>query len=240
MMQLMGELKISIDQVGDKLEINRGDFPVEPQQNPRGNQQNGPPTLGFDHHEHASAVTTLRSGKVIRKNITVESEKEQEPIDEEVVDDEIEEEKSGEEISPIIEIAKQRIERNKDIDTSKYNPPVPYPQRLVKPNEASKNQDLLELFKSVNINLPLLDAVKQVPSYAKFLKDLCTQKPKQTMKKKAYLACQVSSIIKSDMPMKLKDPGTPTISCVIGNQKIHGTLIDLGASVNLLPYSVYQ
>ena len=40
--------------------------------------------------------------------------------------------------------------------------------------------------------------------------------------------------------MKYKDPGCPTISCTIGNTVIKQALLDLGASVNLLPYSVYQ
>jgi len=35
--------------------------------------------------------------------------------------------------------------------------------------------EMMELFKQVQNNLPLLDAIKQVPSYAKFLKNLCTQ-----------------------------------------------------------------
>ena len=42
------------------------------------------------------------------------------------------------------------------------------------------------------------------------------------------------------MPPKLKDPGTPIISCVIGDLTIKKALLDLGASVNLLPSSVYD
>ena len=41
------------------------------------------------------------------------------------------------------------------------------------------------------------------------------------------------------MPPKYKDPGSPTISIVVGNSKLGHDLVDLGASVNLLPYSVY-
>ncbi|XP_050280722.1 uncharacterized protein LOC126721706 [Quercus robur] len=41
-------------------------------------------------------------------------------------------------------------------------------------------------------------------------------------------------------PLMFKDPGCPTISCMIGNSKIEKVLLDLGASVNLLPYSVYE
>ena len=40
--------------------------------------------------------------------------------------------------------------------------------------------------------------------------------------------------------MKYKDPGCPTISCIIGDNKIDHTLLDLGANVNLFPFSIYQ
>jgi len=86
----------------------------------------------------------------------------------------------------------------------------------------------------------LLDTIKQVPSYAKFLKDLCTVKRKLNVEKKAFLAKQVSAILQNNNALKYKDPGCPIISCFIGEHKIKRALLDLGASVNLLPYSVFQ
>ena len=83
-----------------------------------------------------------------------------------------------------------------------------------------------------------MDAIKQVPSYAKFLKDLCTMKRKLNVKKKAFLAEQVSAILQNNNALKYKDPGCPIISCFINEHKIEKALLDLGASVNLLPYSV--
>ena len=50
----------------------------------------------------------------------------------------------------------------------------------------------------------------------------------------------VSSVLSHNTIPKLKDPGIPTISCVIGNHSIDRALLDLGASVNVLPYSVYK
>ena len=55
-----------------------------------------------------------------------------------------------------------------------------------------------------------------------------------------FLTEQVSSIIHNDAPLKLKDPGTPTITLTIGSHIIDHALLDLGASVNFLPYSVYE
>nr|CAN80693.1 hypothetical protein VITISV_030024 [Vitis vinifera] len=82
--------------------------------------------------------------------------------------------------------------------------------------------------------------IKQVPSYAKFLKDLCTIKRGLNVNKKAFLTEQVSVIIQCKSPLKYKDLGCPTISVMIGGKVVEKTLLDLGASVNLLPYSVYK
>ncbi|KAL6318217.1 hypothetical protein AAG906_035723 [Vitis piasezkii] len=58
--------------------------------------------------------------------------------------------------------------------------------------------------------------------------------------KKAFLTEQVSAIIQCKTPIKYKDPGCPTISVNIGDTYVEKALLNLGASVNLLPYSVYK
>ncbi|KAL9360500.1 hypothetical protein Peur_048623 [Populus x canadensis] len=113
-------------------------------------------------------------------------------------------------------------------------------ERLRKPKHDLMNSEIYELFKQVKVNIPLLDAIKQVPSYAKFLKDLCTVKKRLNVKERAFLTEHASAIIQFKTPPKYKDPGCPTISCIIGNHKIDQALLDLGASVNLIPYTVYE
>ena len=78
--------------------------------------------------------------------------------------------------------------------------------------------------------------IKQVPTNAKFLKDLCMVKRELGIEKKAFLTEQVSAIIQSKTPIKYNDPGSPTISVNVGGTCIDKALLDLGASVNLLPY----
>ena len=92
----------------------------------------------------------------------------------------------------------------------------------------------------MKVNIPLLEMIKQVPTYAKILKDLCILKIGLNVNKKAFLTEQVSAIIEYKTPVKYKDPGCPTISVNIGGFSVEKTLLDLGASVNLLPYSMYQ
>ena len=59
------------------------------------------------------------------------------------------------------------------------------------------------------------------------------------MPKKVFLAASLSEVLSQSMPVKYKDPGCPTISCTIGDKTINKCLIDLGASVNLIPYSMH-
>ena len=96
------------------------------------------------------------------------------------------------------------------------------------------------MLRQVKVNIPLLDMIKQVPTYVKFLKDLCTIKRGLNVNKKAFLTKQVSAIIQCKSPVKYKDLGCPTISVMIGGKLVEKALLDLGASVNLLPYSVYK
>ncbi|XP_020269345.1 uncharacterized protein LOC109844641 [Asparagus officinalis] len=107
--------------------------------------------------------------------------------------------------------------------------------------QPSTNEDDDESYIN-NFNEPntAIDEFSYPQNYAKFLKDLCTKKRTTNVPKKVFLAANLSEIFSKPMPLKYKDPGCPTIPCVIGNTHIDKALLDLGASVNLLPYSVYQ
>jgi len=76
------------------------------------------------------------------------------------------------------------------------SPPAhPFPHAMTKQRKINDNFKIFKTFKHVRINIPLLDAIKHVPFYAKFLKDMCTVKRKLNVKKKAFLAEQVSAIL---------------------------------------------
>jgi hypothetical protein len=75
-----------------------------------------------------------------------------------------------------------------DNDPSRsFVPKAPYPERLRALKKNAQFVEILEVFKQVQINILFLDAIQQVPSYAKFLKDLVTIKRKTNVPKKAYL-----------------------------------------------------
>ncbi|XP_042969030.1 uncharacterized protein LOC122301706 [Carya illinoinensis] len=133
--------------------------------------------------------------------------------------------------------------KNSNVDVClepKVTPLAPFSQRLVPLHKDKHHAEILDIFRQVRINIPLLDAIEQIPTYAKFLKDLCTVKRRLNVQKKAFLMEQVSAIIQSNTPPKYKDPGSPTIACVIERSKIGQALLDLGSSVNLLPYNTYE
>ena len=56
-------------------------------------------------------------------------------------------------------------------------------------------EKMLEMFNQVKLNMPLLNAIQQVPTYAKFLKDICTKKRKTNVPKKVFLATNISEIL---------------------------------------------
>ena len=71
----------------------------------------------------------------------------------------------------------------------------PFPKTLQSRKVVNNATEIFEVLKQVKVNIPLLDMIRQVPAYAKFLKDLCTIKRGMHLKKKAFLTEQVSAII---------------------------------------------
>ncbi|KAM1462740.1 hypothetical protein ACFXTO_047734 [Malus domestica] len=110
----------------------------------------------------------------------------------------------------------------------------------MKSKKEQTDKEILDTFRKVQVNLPLLGAIKQVPKYAKFLKELCTNKRRFNDQETVALSEEVSAVLQRKLPPKLKDAGSFTIPCEIGGKEFGRALCDLGASINLMPYSVYE
>ncbi|KAL6340626.1 hypothetical protein AAG906_010534 [Vitis piasezkii] len=111
----------------------------------------------------------------------------------------------------------------------------------------SSNQNLdkqfykfIDIFKSLHINLPFVDMLEQMPKYAKFLKEMLSNKRKLVDNEKVMLTEECSAILQRKLPPKLKDPRSYTIPCTIGDFDFDKVLCDLGASVNLMPLSIFR
>ncbi|KAI5675536.1 hypothetical protein M9H77_06486 [Catharanthus roseus] len=230
--QSIAKLETQIGQLANAISRrDEGRLPSYPIEKPRAN-----------YHEQAKAEITLRNGKEVDNKVG-------EPIqDNELNENETEEIDIETKIEKKVEKELASSSKSKTPEPSpmtSYEPKVPFPQALLLLSHLRKDnkmEDILETFKEVKINLPLLDAIKQVPAYAKFLKDICTfkRKTKSNVSKKIFLTEQVSSILQHNTPPKYKDLGVSTISCLIGVHKIDRALLDLGSSVNLIPYTVYE
>ena len=213
--QKIDNLQYSITKINKLLEVQeRGRFPSQTLPNPKGIHEVG--SSNNSGMDEVKAIITLRSGKEVDQPMP-------KPV---------QESKKGEELQSEHILLKE--------DSMKHSMPPPFPQALRGKKKASQQAGILEVLRQVKVNIPLLDIIKQVPAYAKILKDLCTIKNGLGIEKKAFLTEQVSAIIQSKNPVKYKDPGSPTISVNIGGNCIDKSLLDLGASVNLLPYSVYK
>jgi hypothetical protein len=121
-----------------------------------------------------------------------------------------------------------------------YKPPISYPQRLIKSKSVGQFKKIVELLKQLNIIILFTEVITQMPSYAKFLKEILSNKKKIEDNETVTLTAECSAIIQNNMPLKLKDPGSFSIPCVIGKFVIDKALCDLGASISLMPLSICE
>ncbi|XP_006574214.1 uncharacterized protein LOC114381298 [Glycine soja] len=82
------------------------------------------------------------------------------------------------------------------------------------------------------------EALKQMPLYFKFLKDMLTRNSKYIHSDTIVVEGNCSAVIQRILPQKHKDPGSVTIPCSIGAASVGKALIDLGASINLMLLSM--
>ncbi|RDY13903.1 hypothetical protein CR513_01117, partial [Mucuna pruriens] len=126
--------------------------------------------------------------------------------------------------------------------------PLPFPSRTISAKRPESDEELLRMFRKVEINIPLLDAIKQIPKYAKFLKELCVHK-RRKMKGSREFKGVVSALIRSEestagnsqvLPKKCRDPRIFSVPCTIGKCTFADAMLDLGASINVMLASIYR
>ncbi|XP_062094051.1 uncharacterized protein LOC133800094 [Humulus lupulus] len=226
--QFMTETRSSIrsleTQIGQlaTLMANRaqGNLPSTTEVNPKGNP-----------NEQCQAIT-LRSGIVYEgTNVekSIEQKQDQQAPNEEdkkTCEEKVKEIPPAREVVPPVSIDHHRK--------------IPYPQRLQKNRLDKQFAKFLEVFKRLHINIPFAEALEQMPSYVKFMKDILSKKRKMEDYETVALTEECSAILQRKLPQKLRDPGSFTIPCTIGNFECKHALCDLGASINLMPLSVFK
>ncbi|XP_020417981.1 uncharacterized protein LOC109948695 [Prunus persica] len=198
---------------------NHGVLPSQPEVNPK-------------NQEQAKAIT-LRKGKQV--NTAVDLEKEAKKSAAEL----------GHAFSPPITTTEKAKEEENSIPIPSlplkpYVPQIPFPQRLRKNKIDGQFSKFLEMFRKLQINIPFAEALEQMPSYAKFMKDILSKKRKFGEHEKIQLIEECSAILQRKLPPKQKDRGSFKIPCTIGNNFFEKALCDLGSSINLLPLFVVK
>ncbi|GJR22475.1 reverse transcriptase domain-containing protein [Tanacetum coccineum] len=108
-----------------------------------------------------------------------------------------------------------------------------------KDNDENLVDDNIVLLSSSRINVPLVDVLAGMPNYGKILKELLSNKHKIEQISAAFLSDESSATIQNKVPPKLGHPGSFLILCNFNKTFVCNALSDLGASINLMPYSLY-
>ncbi|CAL9024821.1 unnamed protein product [Prunus brigantina] len=168
------------------------------------------PVILQRNQEQAKAVITLRSGKVIN-GVGNEVTNESDHVNAGPTQEENEKSNDDPSNATFSYEAPSLHKAEKP-----YTPPIPFLGRLAK----SKRD-------------------KNMPAYGKFFKELNTYKRKYGPNEKVMVSENVSAVLQRKLPPKLKDPGSFSIDITIGGKLVEKAMLDLGASINLMPYSVY-
>ncbi|CAM8931446.1 unnamed protein product [Rhodiola kirilowii] len=136
-------------------------------------------------------------------------------------------------------LQKQDAEIEVDKRKQELKEKVPFPQRLKKRNDNSHIQRFAKLLSNLQLSMPFTDIILQMPGYGKFLKDIVTNKKKLDTNH-VTLDANCSAIIQHVMPKKLNDFGAFCIPITIGPVNVSNALCDLGASISLMPFSLYK
>ncbi|XP_047263635.1 uncharacterized protein LOC107857701 [Capsicum annuum] len=169
-------------------------------------------TIQILRTDNSCMAITTRSGKILPDPCLSK------PISDDVVDIEVE-------IYKEHPVELENLEKEEDQLKQKY----------VKDLEKGKGKK----GEMLTVNVPLVEALEQMPGYAKFMKDLVTKK--WTMSDEPMDNLHHCSSIGTRLLVKKKaDTGAFIVPCTIGSLDFAKAVCDLGASINLMPLAVFK
>ncbi|XP_075076544.1 uncharacterized protein LOC142163183 [Nicotiana tabacum] len=145
-------------------------------------------------------------------------------------------EQAAEQVVPLMP---QNPNREKPTSSEQRVIPALFPHRLVKQKKEDQYKKFMEILRQIQLNIPLMDALREMPSYAKMMKDLMSQKFDFQDLSTVTLTQTCSAVMTRPMAQKMSNPGSFTIPCTIGSYTFAKELCYLGASINLMPLAVY-
>ncbi|XP_015947264.1 uncharacterized protein LOC107472238 [Arachis duranensis] len=117
---------------------------------------------------------------------------------------------------------------------------MPFPQKLCQVKKDKQFAHFADYLRTLEIKIPFAEALKQIPSYAKFMKDILSHKNDWRETQTVLLTEKCNAIIQNCLAEKLKDSRSFIIPCTLGNACTRTSLCDLGASINLIPVSLIK
>nr|GFA93533.1 reverse transcriptase domain-containing protein [Tanacetum cinerariifolium] len=146
---------------------------------------------------------------------------------------------------PLVQVEVQvdkQAEEPSVIPKAKSN--LPYPSRLQKEKLQEKDDILavkfMEIFRDLHFELSFADALIHMPKFAPMFKKLLKNKDKLVELTKMPLNKNCSALVLKKLPEKLGDPGRFLIPCDFSEFDNCLALVDLGASINLMPLSIWK
>nr|GEV64196.1 DNA-directed DNA polymerase [Tanacetum cinerariifolium] len=143
-------------------------------------------------------------------------------------------------VAPIIEPVAALVSASKP----NQRPSIPYPSRLhdqkLRDKANDQREKFFKIFKDLNFNISFADALIMMPKFGPTIKTLLTNKDKLSELERTLLNEHCSAVLLKKFPEKLGDPGKFLIPCDFPRMAECLTLADLGASINLMPLSVWN
>ena len=222
-------LEVQMGQMANLLtKRQHGSLPSNSKANPRGKGK-----------EYCKAIT-LRSGRELEipgQQPTVKESKIKEQ-DQVIPKDQMQGERPRD--TRAINDNKVRKETEKQTRTDEPAIPILYPQRLKKGKLEKQFTKFLDIFKKLHINIPSMEALENMPSYAKFMKKILESKKKLEEYGTITLTEECSAILQKKLPPKLQDQGSFAIPFSIGTRVSGKALCNLRASINLMSLSMFK
>jgi len=217
-------LETQVGQLAKQLADQQGSqFSANTQTNPR---------------EYCKSITT-RSEKFVGEGIGDNLNVEESGVEEEKNENEGEKEKNREESGR----SEKKSEKHKKGESQMRSPPVrdiSYPHAPSRKDKDRQFSRFMDILKRLQINIPFTEALEQMPTYVRFMKELLTKKRKIPDQETVELEAGCSAIIQKSLPQKSRDPRSFTLPVTIRNLTIKRALMDLGASINLIPLSMWK
>ncbi|GJZ19280.1 reverse transcriptase domain-containing protein [Tanacetum coccineum] len=139
--------------------------------------------------------------------------------------------------------ANKTIQEPNSPEPNSYQPKLPYPERIKvrdKDTPSAQQSRFMKLFKQLRLEIGLKDALIEMPKFNKWLSTLLRNKEKLKEIAITTVNAECSAIILNKVPEKLEDPRKFLIPCALQELDRTNALANSGASINLLPNSIYK